>query len=80
MAEVRAALRTLGFAQYADAFEELGFDDLDYLREVASGADGRARTGDVAKQAGMKRGHAMRLALFLAGKWAPGAASGSEDR
>ena len=80
MAEVRAALRALGFAQYADAFEELGFDDLDYTcgrSLVASGADGRARTGDVAKQAGMKRGHAMRLASFLAGRWAPGAASSS---
>ena len=54
MAAVRAALRALGIGQYADAFEKLGFDDLVYLREVASGEDGRARIGDVAKQAGSR--------------------------
>ena len=58
MAEVRATLRALGFAQYADALEELGFDDLGYLREVASGADGMARIGGFAAQVGMKKGHA----------------------
>ena len=78
MAEVREALRALGYAQYADAFEKLGFDDLVYLREVASGEDGRARIGGFAAQAGMKKGHAMVLASFLAkDTWAPGAASGS---
>ena len=77
MAEVRAALRALGFAQYADAFEELGFDDLTYLRRVALAADGWARIGEIAALAGMKKGHAMRLASYLAGRWAPGAASSS---
>ena len=77
MAAVRAALRALRFGQYADAFEKLGFDDLDYLREVASAAGGWARIGEIAAQAGMKKGHAIRLASFLSGKWAPAAASGS---
>ena len=77
MAAVREALRALRFAQYADAFEALGFDDLDYLREVASAAGGRARIYGFAAQAGMKKGHAMVLASYLAGAWAPSAASGS---
>jgi len=77
MAAVREALRALGFTEYADTFEELGFDDLGYLREVASAAGGWARIGEIAAQAGMKTGHAIRLASFLAGKWAPAAASGS---
>ena len=77
MAAVCAALRALGLAQYADAFEELGFDDLDFLQRVASMAGGRTRIGEIAAQAGLKKGHAMRLESFLAGKWAPGAASGS---
>ena len=77
MAAVRAALRALRFGQYADAFEKLGFDDLDYLREVASAAGGRARIYGFAAQVGMKKGHAMVLASYLAGAWAPGTASGS---
>ena len=48
--------------QYADAFEEQGYDDLEYLREL----DVAALKG-VAQAASMKPGHAARFRDFLLG-------------
>lgn len=58
MARVRAVLETLRLAQYAASFEELGFDDLDYLLE-------HARLAEVASAVGMKPGHASKFERML---------------
>ena len=69
MDEVRAALASLGLAQYAAAFEAAGYDDLDYLLSLASRADGQARVDGVAAAAAMRPGHASKLAAYLRGEW-----------
>ena len=69
MDEVRAALASLGLAQYAAAFEAAGYDDLDYLLSLPSRADGQARVDGVAAAAAMRPGHASKLAAYLRGAW-----------
>ena len=57
MAAVRAALAALGFVQYADAFDEQGYDDLEWLKGLPF-----ERLVAVGLKVGMRPGHADRFA------------------
>ena len=66
MDQVRQLLQRLGLARYAGAFEELGYDDADFLGNLD--ADEAQR---VARVVGMKPGHAIRCIQFVGGVWIP---------
>ena len=59
-AGVRAALVRLNLEQYADMFDELGYDDLPYL--IQMGVEAR---GQVATEVGLKPGHARKFVELL---------------
>ena len=59
-AGVRAALLRLNLEQYADMFDELGYDDLPYL--IKMGVEAR---GEVATEVGLKPGHARKFVELL---------------
>ena len=60
MEPVRAALARIGLERYAEALEELGYDDLGYL-----GILSEERLRQVAAEASMKAGHASKFAAWL---------------
>ena len=60
MAAVRARLEEMGMGQYAETFENEGFDDLEWLRGL-----GHSRLTEVGKEIGMRSGHVMRFADTL---------------
>jgi len=59
-AGVRAALVRLNLEQYADMFDELGYDDLPYL--IQMGVEAR---GELATEVGLKPGHARKFVELL---------------
>lgn len=61
MAEVAAFLEWAKLSAYIQVFEEMGYDDLPFLRQM--GADQMA---ELASHCGMKLGHAQKLATYLA--------------
>lgn len=60
MGPVREMLIALRLEQYAEAFEEEGFDDLPYLCSLDA-----ASLAEVASTVNMKPGHAMKLKTML---------------
>ena len=56
MGEVKRVLAAINLAQYADAFDKEGYDDLRHLASF----DG-ATLAKVAREIGMKPGHALRF-------------------
>ena len=58
--QVRRALVRLGLAEYADEFVSQGWDDLGYLLTLD-----KSKLADVAKDVGMKPGHAAKFIDLL---------------
>ena len=62
MAAVRALLERIRLEEYADAFEEAGYDDVEYLLTLNA-----TSLREVAAEVGMtKRGHVWKLCDYLA--------------
>ena len=59
MAAVAAALAQINLQAYAAAFDAEGYDDIAFLRGMDA-----AERADVAKETGMKPGHAGRFVKF----------------
>ena len=59
MAAVAAALAQINLQAYAAAFDAEGYDDIAFLRGLDA-----AERADVAKETGMKPGHAGRFVKF----------------
>ena len=64
MDAIRKLLRAYRLEQYADAFDEQGYDDLPYLREL----DEESLRKVVQDQIGMKPGHMERFIKWFHGK------------
>merc|ERR1712216_142815 len=60
--EVRSVLKSYKLDQYAEAFEEQGYDDIPFLRSMSEDE----LMAVLREQIGMKPGHAMRFAMWLA--------------
>ena len=60
-------LASLSLAQYAEAFEEAGYDDLEFLRQLAAQADGQDAIDRVTDAVEMAACDARKLAWFLRG-------------
>ena len=66
MQEVAAALAAARLDAYAEKMDEVGYDDVDFLRSLA--ADRHAFANVMTDHVGMKLGHAMRFAHVLRGE------------
>ena len=73
---VSTMLTYLNLAQYAAKFQELGHDDLDFLRDIAGEADGESQLREIGMECGMLPGHALRFSKKLGKVPAAGGAAG----
>ena len=65
MDEVAAVLSAVRLASYAETFDEMGYDDLPFLRGLDASELRRVATEEI----GMRVGHAARFVDYLSGVW-----------